>query len=354
MNDVLIYTVVSLSGLGIILALILYVVAQKFKVIEDPRIDDVEEALPGANCGGCGYPGCRGFAEACVKADSLDALFCPVGGNACMGDVANILGLAASEKEPMLAVLRCSGSPEHRAKTSFYDGAATCKIASNLYSGDTGCQYGCLGLGDCVTVCNFDAIYIDEETKLPVVSEEKCTACGACVKACPKILLELRNAGKKSRRIFVSCMNYDKGGIAKKNCAVACTGCTKCQKVCKFDAITIENSLAYIDFEKCKLCRKCAPECATFAIHELNFPPKKEKPAEGEEKKEPVAVKEKVTADVAAEPVKKQAEVKVHQKAEETEEKKAQIPEVNNLADSTSQSEEKAAESETDNTEKDN
>lgn len=278
MSDIVLYTIISISTLGIVLSVILYLVAQKFKVVEDPRIDEVEEVLPGANCGGCGYPGCRGFAEACVKADKLDSLFCPVGGNDCMSNVAKVLGKEVSEKEPMLAVIRCFGSPEHRKRTNEFDGAQTCAIASSLYSGDTDCSYGCLGMNDCVVVCKFDAIYIDEKTLLPVVSEENCTACGACVAACPKNIIELRNTGKKSRRIFVSCINEDKGGIAKKACEVACIGCSKCFNACKFDAIVMENFKAYIDYEKCKLCRKCVLECPTGAIHELNFPPPKEKP----------------------------------------------------------------------------
>lgn len=290
------YNVIAVAGIAIFLAVILFLVAKKFKVFEDPRIDDVEQALPGANCGGCGSPGCRGFAEKCVKSESLDSLFCPVGGNDTMSKVAKILGMEAAVKEPMVAVVRCSGSFEHRKKTSYYNGTATCTIASSLFEGDTGCSYGCLGLGDCVVACKFDAIFIDEKTGLPVVSDEKCTACGACVKACPKNIIELRYLGKKNRRIYVSCINQDKGGIAKKACSVACIGCGKCEKVCKFDAIKIENFKAYIDFEKCKLCRKCAAECPTGAILELNFPPKKENT--GEE------TAEKKTSTVEGKPVK--------------------------------------------------
>ena len=114
------------------------------------------------------------------------------------------------------------------------------------------------------------------------INPDECTACGACVKACPNFIIELRKKNKKDRKIFVSCINQDKGGIAKKACSVACIGCGKCAKVCTFDAITIENFLAYIDPNKCKLCRKCAPECPTNAILELNFPPRKEKPAKPE------------------------------------------------------------------------
>ncbi len=278
--ELIIYTVVTLCVLGAILAVILFLIAQKFKVFEDPRIDEVEAQLPGANCGGCGLPGCRGFAEACVKADSLGSLFCPAGGNAAMSKIAEVLGQVAVEKDPMIAVVRCAGSHEKRAKTNLYNGIASCASASMLYSGDTGCPNGCLGLGDCVSVCTFNAIYIDEKTGLPVVSDTKCTACGACVKACPKNIIELRLKGKKDRRIFVSCMNTEKGGVARKSCSVACIGCGACVKACAYEAIRLENNLAYIDFEKCKLCRKCVETCPTNAIHELNFPPRKVKSAD--------------------------------------------------------------------------
>jgi len=148
-----------------------------------------------------------------------------------------------------------------------------------LFAGESACPNGCIGLADCVNACTFDAISIDDETGLPVVNTN-CVACGACVTACPRDIIELRPKGKKERRIFVSCVNTEKGGPAQKNCKVACIGCGKCVKVCKFDAITIENNLAYIDPIKCKLCRKCVIECPTGAIHELNFPPRKEKAAD--------------------------------------------------------------------------
>lgn len=274
MITTIIFTVASLSVLGLLLAIVLYFVAQKFKVEEDPRIDIVEALMPGANCGGCGLAGCRAFAEACVKASNLDNLFCPVGGNPTMKNVANALGFEVKEKAPMVAVVRCNGTCENRLRVNEYDGVASCAAMSALYAGDTGCKYGCLGQGDCTAVCNFDAIFINKETGLPEVIEEKCTACGACVKACPKMIIELRNKGIKGRRIYVSCINKDKGGIARKACSAACIGCGKCVKVCPFGAITLENNLAYIDFNKCKLCTKCVSECPTGAIHAVNFPPK--------------------------------------------------------------------------------
>lgn len=275
MSTTILYTVVTLSAIGTSAAVILYFVAQKFKVFEDPRIDDVEHTLPGANCGGCGYAGCRAFAEACVKKNELSDLFCPVGGNDCMADVANILGIEAIKQDPRVAVVRCNGSCEHRPRTNKFDGATTCAIASSVYGGETGCHYGCHGYGDCVAACDFDALHMNPVTMLPEVVDDKCVACGACVEACPKDLIELRKKFPKERKIYVSCRNEEKGGIARKSCSVACIGCGKCEKECKFDAITIANNLAFIDSDKCKLCRKCVSVCPTNSIIEVGFPPRK-------------------------------------------------------------------------------
>ena len=274
MNEVLIYAVGSLGAIGIVAAIILYFVAQKFKVYEDPRIDEVEEVLPSANCGGCGYAGCRAFAEGLVKAGNMEGFNCPVGGADVMQQVAGILGLVADVTEPMIAVIRCNGSFANSPKKVQYDGISTCASASVLYAGDGGCSFGCLGEGDCVAACDFDAIHMNPETGLPEVNN-KCIACGACVTACPRDIIELRKVGKKERRIFVSCVNEEKGAPAKKNCAVACIGCSKCFNVCPFDAIEMKNNRAYIDYEKCKLCRKCVDVCPTNAIHEINFPVRK-------------------------------------------------------------------------------
>ena len=279
MNLILI-SLITLGLVGAISSIILFFTAQKFHVFEDTRINDVEEALPSANCGGCGFPGCRAFAEACVKAETMDGLNCPVGGAPTMENVANILGRTVVAAAPTVAVVRCGGTCDHRPRMNEYDGVQHCFIAHNLYSGETGCSFGCLGLGDCEVSCEFDAIKVNPLTKLPEVDEDKCTSCGACVKACPKLLIELRKKGPKSRRIYVSCRNEDRGPIAKKSCDVSCIACTKCEKVCPHEAITISNNLAFIHDDKCKLCRKCVEVCPTNAIVELNFPPRKPKTEE--------------------------------------------------------------------------
>lgn len=270
--------VLVLGAIALVSAVVLYVVSQKFAVKEDPRIPQVLDVLPGANCGGCGFAGCSGMADALVKgADngSVEGLLCPVGGQAVMSQVANLLGIAVANTEARVAVVRCNGSCEHRPRIAEYDGLRTCAAMNSTGAGETGCGFGCLGCGDCVRACNFDAIHINPETGLPEVDEEKCTSCGACVKACPRHIIELRKKGPKGRRVYVQCVNKDKGAVAKKACEVACIGCGKCQKVCKFEAITVENNLSYIDPNKCRLCTKCVDECPTGAIVKVNFPIKK-------------------------------------------------------------------------------
>ena len=197
-----------------------------------------------------------------------------------MGQVSDLLGMAVANAEPKVAVVRCNGTCEFRPRIAEYDGLMTCAAVNSTGQGETGCGFGCLGCGDCVRACNFDAIHINPETGIAEVDEEKCTACGGCVKACPRHIIELRKKGPKGRRVYVRCVNKDKGAVARKNCKVACIGCGKCFRVCKFEAITIENNLSYIDPNKCRLCTKCVDECPTGAIVKVNFPVRKPRPVE--------------------------------------------------------------------------
>ncbi len=329
MNDVIILSIVILGVIGLIAAVILYFVAQKFKVDEDERIGQIVEVLPGANCGGCGFPGCQGFATACTKGTSLEGKFCPVGGTPVMTKVAAIMGMEVCETEPKVAVVRCNGTCANRPKNNTYDGAKSCKIAASHYSGETGCGFGCLGLGDCVAVCTSNAIKVNPETGIVEVDENSCTGCGACAKACPKGVIELRNKGPKGKRVYVGCVNKDKGAVAKKACAAACIGCGKCAKTCPFEAITVENNVAYIDFTKCKMCRKCVVACPTGAIKDVNFPmpAPQPKPAEPKAEEPKTVVAEAVPADVKpAEPVKVEEKKEVVVEAENLVAEKKETP----------------------------
>jgi RnfABCDGE-type electron transport complex B subunit len=279
--NVILIAVIVLGAIGLISALVLFFVSKKFAVKEDSRIAQVAEVLPQANCGGCGYPGCGGFASACVKAadnNSLEGLNCPVGGQTVMEKVAAILGMEVTTAVPKLAFVRCNGTCENRPRIAIYDGVKNCRIANNTCSGDTACAYGCLGCGDCVNACLFSAIKINEKTGLPEVDAKKCTACGACAKACPRNIIEIRTvAGDNKEAYIVECMNKDKGAVATKACAAACIGCMKCEKVCGFDAVHIENNIAYINPEKCQLCGECEKACPKNVIAFFDISGKKPK-----------------------------------------------------------------------------
>ncbi len=246
MENIVLLNMLVLGSIALVAAVILYVVSKKFAVRENPKIAEIEELLPQANCGGCGKAGCHDFADACAGVDEagFPQLFCPVGGQAVMDKIAAKLGFQAVAKEPTVAVLRCNGTCKNAPAKICYDGVSSCRIASRISSGQTGCPTGCLRLGDCVKVCKFDALHIDPETGIPVVDEDKCTSCGACVKMCPRQLFEIRPKGKNGNRVYVACRNTQKGAVARKNCAVACIGCMKCAKI--NPEIKVENNLSYI------------------------------------------------------------------------------------------------------------
>ena len=247
--QVILIAVAALAILGFVLALLLFVVSKRFAVKEDPRIGQVLEALPGANCGGCGFPGCGGMAAACVKAadaGSLEGLNCPVGGAECMQKVAGILGMEVAAAAPKLAVVRCNGTCEVRPRFTAYDGVKSCRVANSTCMGETQCSYGCLGCGDCVDACLFDAIH---------------------QKACPRGIMEVRTVSGENKDAFVvSCMNMDKGAEAMKICASSCIACKKCQNACGSDAVHVGNNVAYINPDACVLCGACFEACPRGTI----------------------------------------------------------------------------------------
>ena len=268
--QVILIAVIALAVLGFVLALLLFVVSKRFAVKEDPRIGQVLEVLPGANCGGCGFPGCGGMAAACVKAadaGSLDGLNCPVGGAECMQQVAGILGMEVAAAAPKLAVVRCNGTCDVRPRFTAYDGVKSCRVANSTCMGETQCSYGCLGCGDCVDACLFDAIHMNPKTGLPEVDATKCTACCACAKACPRGIIEVRNVSGENKDAFVvTCMNKDKGADAMKICGSSCIACKKCQNACGSDAVQVVNNVAYINPETCVLCGACYEACPRGTI----------------------------------------------------------------------------------------
>lgn len=264
MNETIIYSIVILAALGLVLALILYIVAQKFKVEEDPRIDLVSDALPGANCGACGKAGCRDMAIQIVNDPSYTG--CPVCNEENIARIAEILGRTPEVKEPQIAVLRCKGGKCNSPAKVQFEGLTSCSFANSLMTSEGGCPFGCLGFGDCVKVCAFDAIHVNPQTGLPEIDPEKCTSCGACTKACPRGILEIRNRRDDTGRVYVGCMNKQKGIYSTKVCKVSCIGCGKCVKVCPQNAITLENNLAYVNDSLCIACQKCVDACPTKAM----------------------------------------------------------------------------------------
>ena len=189
-----------------------------------------------------------------------------------MRKIADILGMTVEAGVPRIAVVRCQGDCSRRKPIAVYDGLHTCRAVNACGMGETACGYGCLGCGDCAEACSFGGIKINPSTGLPEVDPQLCTACGACAKACPRGIIELRPRGPKDRRLYVSCVNRDRGPAAVKACSVSCIGCGKCVRECSFGAISVDNNVAYIDPAKCRMCRKCEKACPRRAIVSVNFP----------------------------------------------------------------------------------
>jgi len=251
-----------LGGVGLFFGFLIALVNKKFRVWEDPRIDEVEELLPSTNCGACGLPGCRAFAEAVVSGEQ-QASSCTVMGAEDVEDVASYLGVDAGEANKRVARLLCAGGKNEALRNSDYSGFETCKAAAAVAGGGKGCTWGCLGLADCEVSCLLDAIYMNEDL-LPVVIPELCTACNDCVEACPKDLFELMPIEQK---LIVQCKNLLNGDAAEDLCSVACNTCNKCVADSEPGVIDIIDNLAVINYEKNALTDpKAISRCPTGAI----------------------------------------------------------------------------------------
>jgi len=257
----ILFSGVSIGGLGLVFGLGLGIAAKKFAVEVNPLISEVRYALPSANCGACGYAGCDAFAKAVVEGDAKSN-GCPVGGQSTAEAVAGIMGEEAGIMVATTAFVKCKGTCEVAKEKYDYYGVADCVAASYLQGkGSKQCTYGCLGLGSCAQACMFGAI--DMIDGVAVINEEKCTSCGMCVEACPKDIIEVMPSGSKVR---VDCNSEEKGKDTRQACSVGCIGCRKCAKVCDYDAFEFINGLAHIDYSKCTQCGACIEACPTNAI----------------------------------------------------------------------------------------
>jgi len=256
--------IILVVAVGLVCAIMLTIASKVFFVPVDETAAALREVLPGANCGGCGFAGCDDYANTMAADRDTPCNKCPVGGASVAAKLAEILGVSAGDAEKQVAVVMCNGSCDNAKTLLDYKGPQTCKAASALFGGLKQCKFGCLGLGDCVAACNYDAIRVING--VAKVNRHACVACGMCAKACPKGLIRI---APEKNQVVVFCHNTDKGADVRKACDVGCIGCMKCEKTCKFDAVHVENNLASIDPEKCKNCGMCAKECPTGAIINL-------------------------------------------------------------------------------------
>lgn len=258
----ILYAVIVLGGMGLLFGGVLTVASRFFAVPTNPKRDKVREALPGANCGACGFPGCDACADA-IASGKASPNACPVGGAPVAAKIGEIMGVEAEKTERKVARVICQGDVEH-CKTKFnYKGIQDCVAASLVSDGDRACKYACLGLGTCVRACPFDAIHIDERLKIAVVDADKCQSCGKCIDACPRGVLDLQPV---SLPVRVQCRAAEEGFLVSDNCRVGCIGCERCAIACKFGAITLVNNLPKFDMSKCTRCMRCYEVCPTHAI----------------------------------------------------------------------------------------
>jgi len=254
-------SIVVLGVLGGIFGAVLAFAAKIFYVEVDPKQEAVRECLAGANCGGCGFPGCDGYAAA-VAAGEAPTNKCVAGGAECAAKIAEIMGVSGADSVKMVAFVPCSGSTEVAEMRFNYTGPEDCRAAM-LFGGKSNkmCTFACIGLGNCVKACQFGAMNIVDG--VAKVDREKCVGCGACADACPKSIIQLI---PESQKVMPVCRNQDKGAQVMKMCKVGCIGCMKCQRECPADAIVVKNNVAVVDPEKCVQCGHCVEICPRHII----------------------------------------------------------------------------------------
>ncbi|MDL2318887.1 RnfABCDGE type electron transport complex subunit B [Eubacteriales bacterium OttesenSCG-928-A19] len=256
----IVYAVAALGGIAVVFGLVLTFADKVFAVPVDERVAQVRAALPGANCGACGFAGCDAFAEAVVDGRA-PVSGCTPGGQTSATAIAAIMGTDAVQMQPLVAKVICQGEVGVSKERYQYDGMRSCKMASDTVGGPKKCPYACIGLGDCVQVCAFDALHI--ENGIAVVNEDNCTACGLCQATCPRRSIQLR---PRSANIIVRCQNRDSGRLARDECMKACIACKRCEKACNFDAIHVSDGFALIDNNKCTRCGECVKVCPMKCI----------------------------------------------------------------------------------------
>lgn len=268
MNELILIALKVMGGTALVSAAVLYFAAKKFKVEENATAEEIKKVLPEANCGSCGKAGCAEFAKACANSDkaSFCFLYCPVGGAKVMEQIAAILGFEAEERKREFAVIHCRGDCQKAPSKVKYSGLKSCRLANMVSVGESECPTGCLHFGDCVSVCKFGALTMNEKSGMPQVDINKCVGCRACVNICPRKLIELKSFDDNDKLLYVACRNEQTGAAAIKNCKAACIACGKCAKICP--DIKIENNLSRISsgVDTNKYGKELAEACPTGAI----------------------------------------------------------------------------------------
>ena len=257
--DILLPVIIVLV-IGLIAGVGLSIASVLMAVPVDEKVEAVREVLPGANCGACGFSGCDGYAKAVASGDAAPSL-CAPGGADVAKQVASIMGTEAGEMRPKSAVVHCNGTCENTEQKMEYKGIQSCAAANMLFAGTGKCSYGCLGFGDCVKACDYQAIAVIDG--VATVYPERCKACGQCVTACPKKIISIVEGDSPA---VVRCQNHDKGGETRKACKAGCIGCMRCVKACEFGAVTVKDFCATVDGQKCTACGKCVEVCPSHCI----------------------------------------------------------------------------------------